>query len=343
MINDFRLDLLKNRVKIGEGRAESCSIKFNYDSAVMKGIQLDLRRFDLSNNDIEFNMFRDRIRPVLIRDGVETSLGVYMIMAAPKTIGETSDFLSVEGYDETMIVKQAAFEDRTFYASGSSYITIIQQILTTLGLTDIYVEDSDAVLPNDLEVATGDNCLDFINNLLDAINYQHLYADADGVIQIRQIKDPTAPEFIYRNREAFNIKPPIKLEQDIYSLPNVLIGIYSSPDFDEPIVYKKVNDDPQSLISTVSRGYKVVQKYELYNVASDNELEDYIDRLSFEAMQATERVTFSSIAEGGHEPNTAIQLDTDLVRGLFIEKEWDITIAQNSFTMNHTAERKVFV
>ena len=137
--------------------------------------------------------------------------------------------------------------------------------------------------------------------------------------------------------------PKLTESTDIYNLPNVIVGLYSSPDSDTPIVYKKVNDDPNSIISTMNRGYRVVKTVNLRSSSTETDLEDYVERVAFEAMQATESVEFSTAAEGGHEPNTAIQLDTENVRGLFVEKGWNMSISTGSFEMTHTAERKVFV
>lgn len=339
----FRVEILRNLVKIGEIRTENVYIKFDSRSEVMRGIQLDMKAVKMDAPGLVFDMFKDRIRPVLIEDDRESPLGIYMVMAAPETHSDTEDYISIEGYDETMLVKQAAFESRQFYAAGTEYLTIIQQILTSLNLPNVYVEENSATLADDLEAAVGENCLTFINNLLDAINYQHLYADSNGMLNIRKTVNPSEPQFIYRDGFAFNIKPPIKVETDIYNLPNVVVGVYSSPDKSDPIVYRSVNDNAESIISTVSRGYKVVKRVELRNAASAQDVEDYVKRMSFEYMQSTEKITFSTLAESGHEPSAALQMDTETVSGLFIEKEWDMRISQSQFEMNHTAERKVFV
>ena len=340
---DFRVEILRNYVKIGEIRTENVYIRFSSQSEVMRGIQLDMKAIKMDAPDLAFDRFKDRIRPVLIEDGKESPLGVYMVMAAPETHSDTEDYVSIEGYDETMLVKQAAFEDRQFFSSGTKYLTIIRQILTTLNLPNVYVEENDSTLADDLEAAVGENCLTFINSLLDAINYQHLYADSDGMLNIRKAVNPTDPQFIYRDNRAFNITPPIKVDTDIYNLPNVVVGVYSSPDKDDPIVYRSVNDDAESIISTVNRGYKVVKRVELRNAASAQDVEEYVKRMAFEYMQSTEKVAFTTLAEGGHEPSAALQLDTEKVKGLFIEKAWEMRISQNDYSMNHTAERKVFV
>ena len=344
MITDFRIDVLRNYVKAGEIFAESVNIHYSYSAEVMKGIRMQIHKVKMASDSLTFDYFKDRIQPVLIQDGVDKPLGVFMIMANPRTMSDVLDYVSVEGYDETMILKQAAFETRQFYAAGTKYTTIIESILTANGIANIYKVDTEATLQEDMEIAIGENCLEVINELLDAINYQHLWQDASGTFHVIPAPSPTAPDFKYTDRGTGDfLIDTIEEETDIYDLPNVVIGVWSSPDASDPIVYKKENDDPMSIISTVSRGYRVVKRVDLRSTASAAELQAYVERVAFEAMQATETVGFTTLAEAGHEPNTAVQLDTEDINGLFIETGWDMTISATSYSMKHTAERKVFV
>ena len=340
---DFRVDILRNRSKIGELNATSVKLNFDESKEVMKSMSVDMHGFRMSQSTITFDMFKDRLRPVLIIDGKESPLGIYMVMAAPKTITDTETYHTIEAYDETMLLKQSYFESRTYYPANTKFLDVVEDMLMTVGLTDFYIEESTSSASVDFEIAPGENYLETINNILDAINFQHIYEDANGIINIRKVRDQFAPQFIYRSLNDFTLFPKISENTDIYDLPNVIVGIYSSPDADAPIVYKKVNDDPNSIISTVSRGYKVVKTVEIRNNTTEEDLEGYVERMAFEAMQATETVEFTTAAEGGHEPNTAIQIDTENVRGLFVEKGWDMSISTGSFEMTHTAERKVFV
>ena len=343
MISDFRIDVLRDRVKIGEVLTDKARVDYDSSSAVMRSMSVEMYGTTVAESGFTFNKFKDRLRPVLISDGVESSLGVFMIVSAPRRVSETENTMSIEAYDESMIVKQAAFENRTHYAAGTQYLTIIQNILVGLGFSDILMDSSSAALAADIEYAPGDNYLEAINDMLDAMNYRHLYQDSNGIIQIRKIADPDSPQFVYRDKVNFSIIENIREESDIYDLPNVVIGVYSSPDSNTPTVYKKVNSDPNSAISTVNRGYKVVKMVNLYNSASQTDLKNYVDRIAFDAMQATESVTFETIAEGGHEMDSVIQIDVDGLAGLYVEKGWTIDASSGSYVMTHRAERKVFV
>lgn len=339
---DFRIDITRNHVKVGEAFAEDVQIHYDYNADVMKGMRFNLIKTKMSEG-ITFDMFKDRMRPVLISKGTEFPLGEFMIVSAPARYTDVVDYTEIEAYDETMIIKQASFEERTYYASGTKYTDIIQGILTSLGFANIRVDPSDATLTTALEAGVGDNCLTFINDMLDSMNYQHIYADATGDINVRKAVNPTEAQFTYSDTHNFALIKEVQKDTDIYDLPNVVIGVYSSADKSNPVVYKKVNDDPNSLISTVNRGYKVVKKVNVKNGATLADLTAYVDRIAFEAMQSTEKVTFSTIAEGGHEPNCAVQLDTADVKGLFVEKAWTISIGKSELSMSHVAERKVFV
>lgn len=343
MIYDFRLDILRNYVKIGEARVDSCSIIYNSEADCSRGIKTDLKEIRLSRGIEKFEMFSDRLRPVLISNGKEHPLGIYMIISAPRSVSETHNFYSVEAYDETMLLKQAKLERRLYYAAGTKYLNIVQALLTSLGFANIAVEDYNAALANDIEFAVGRSYLEVINVLLDAISYKHVHTDLNGNIVLAKQKNPTEPDFIYSDVRNFKIIPPIELGTDIYDLPNVVVGVYSSPDTGQPITYTKINDDPQSLISTVRRGYKVVKVVKLESSASLADLQDYVETTAFQAMQSTETVKFKTAAEGGHEYGCAVQIDTDQVKGLYVEKGWTMDLSARQFGMVHTVERKVLV
>ena len=343
MTYDFRVDILRNNAKIGEVKATNVKLNFDESKAVMKSMSIEMHGYKMTQNTLSFDMFKDRLRPVLLVDEKESPLGTYMVVAAPKTVTDVGTYYTLEAYDETMLLKQASFEDRAFYSAGTPFLTVVENMLADVGLSNLYIEESSASASVDFEIAPGENYLDTINSILDALNFQHIYADANGTINIRKVKEQNSPQFTYKDSGRYSLNPKLTLETDIYDLPNVIVGIYSSPDTNEPLVYKKVNDDPNSIISTISRGYKVVKTVNLRNSSEEQDLEGYVERIAFDAMQATESVTFETTAEDGHEPNTPIQIDTENVRGLFVEKGWDMSISAGSFQMSHRAERKVFV
>lgn len=371
---DFRMDILRNNIPIGVMLCRSVSIKYDSAAAVKRGMQCVLysdrqemseirkkvrdwiyfdgsRSFDGSWSfwdqiyetvTYSFDMFSDRLRPVLIEDGKESSLGTFMIIAAPKTLSETGSYLSIEAYDETMLLKQAALTQRAYYSTGTSYMSIISNLLTECGFANIISDSSSATLRTDREFEIGESYIDIINTLLEEMNYYPVYAGADGYIYLKKKTDKLAADFIYRDKKDFKLIGTIEENTDIYEKPNVLVGVISNPKL-APYTYTKVNSDPLSAVSTVRRGYRVVKVYKMSNMATEADLRDYIDAEMLGAMQTTETVRFLTIAESGHDYRSAIQLASDLISGFYIETEWQMDITVNSARMTHVAERKMFV
>ena len=333
---DFRIDILRNRVRIGMARCTAASINFRKEAEVCRGLKLTMSEIRMSKG-IKFEMFSDRIRPVLIVNDAEEFFGVFMVISSPEKISRTGSVYELEAYDETMMLKQAAFTERTLYAAGTKYLTIINSLLTDCGFSEVIETDCAAVLPADIEIAPGETFLDTINSLLDGINYQHVHADSQGRIQIQPIADKQTADHVYSG----HIIPPIERTTDIYDLPNVLIGKASTPDR-TPLRYVKENNNPSSAISILKRGYKVTKTYEANNIADQATLEAYIDQQFYKASQITETVKVTTELEGDHEFGDTVQLKTDLLSGLFEEVEWSLSLGANG-TMTHKLERKVFV
>lgn len=335
---DFRIDLLRNNVKIGEARCLSAEVTFRRSAEVCRGLRMTISSdFFRMSPGIQFDMFSDRIRPVLIQDGIEEYFGIFMIIANPQKLSDTGSTYEIEAYDETMTLKQATYTQRTNYAAGTKYITAISSILTTCGFSQVITADTDAVLPADVEIAPGESYLDTINTFLEGINYQAVHADSFGKIVIRPNINKATADHVYSNR----IIPPITRTTDIYDLPNVLVGMASDPDRN-PLYYVKENTDPQSAISIPRRGYRVMKTYNVRNIADQATLEAYINQKYLESTQVTETVQIETNLEGGHEYGDSVQLRTDLINGLFTEAEWSVSFGVNG-TMTHKLERKVFV
>lgn len=349
---DFRFDILRNGIVIGEALCTSAVIKFNRDAEVTRAMQLDMsydhirmskgiKSLGSETFTYVFQKFSDRIRPVIIVDGVEQFLGVFMIMATPEELNDTGSMIRLEAYDETMILKQAAFTERKTFLVGTEYLSAVNEMLTECGLVNVIETASDSVLMTDIEFAPGTTYLEAINTLLDGINYAHVHADSRGNIVVQPQPIRNTADHVYSDKKNQRIIPPIKRTTDIYSLPNVITGVVSLPEL-APITYTKINDDPASEISVPRRGYRVVQVHRLTNIADSQALKDFIDQKYLESSQVTEEATIETSPEGDHEFGDTVQIDTDLVTGLYTEREWQINVKADG-SMTHVLERRVFV
>lgn len=371
---NWRLDIIRRHVKIGEARLKSCNVDFVEDSEVTRTMKAVIPKdgfivqdYLVKQGDInvyfdgtrcfdgtwcffpitggwervhdEFDMFSDRLRPVMVINGEEYNFGDFMVIAAPMTYDGKEYSYNIEAYDETMILKESALVERKYYPAGTQYLDIIGSLLTDCGLSKVIVDDINAAITIDHEYAIGTPYLTIINGLLEEIGYSHIYAGASGYIYLTRDIIKTTVDYSYNEKNSTIIEP-ISTDTDIYSLPNVVVGYVSSPDIDGVMLYKRVNDSAKSVISTVRRGYNVVETHQFDDCPDAATLQRAVDQKFLESTQATETATISTMPDGNHPFGSYIALEFEDVNTVYREVGWSIEFGG---LMSHELERKVFV
>lgn len=370
----YRIDIIRGHVKIGEAKVKSCTVDFIEDSEVTRTMKVQIPKngFKLKDTLVrqneeyiyfdgikcfddtwcfssvagkwlsiknEFDMFSDRLRPVMVIDDDEYNFGDFMVIAAPLTDDGKEYFYDIEAYDETMTLKQAALTERKYYAAGTDYLSIIGSMLTDCGISKVYEEQTDAQITIDHEYAIGKPYLEIVNELLNEIGYSPIYSGANGYLYLTHKLTKQMADYTYSDENS-SIVDSIQTDTDIYSLPNVVIGFVSSPDLPTVMKYKRVNDNPKSVISTVNRGYNVVSAFELNDCPDLTTLQLAVDNKFLESTQATETVTITTMPDGNHPYGSFVNLGQNGTNGLFREVGWSIEFGGK---MTHHLERKAFV
>lgn len=371
---DWRLDIIRKHAKIGEAKIKSCSVDFVEDAEVTRTMRAKVPIDGFKVEDIlikqdeeniyfdgtrffngtwcfssvngkwvtvknTFDMFSDRLRPVLIINGVEHNLGDFIVIGAPLEDDGKEYVYDIEAYDETMIIKQSSLTERKFFTAGTQYLSVIGALLIDCGLTRILGDNTTAAITIDHEYGIGTPYLQIINELLDEINYSHVYAGTDGYLFLSQNKTKIVGDYTYTDQNSTLIDS-IKTDTDIYSLPNVIVGYTSSPDTNTVLKYTKVNNDPNSAISTTRRGYNVVETYQFDDCPDLATLTAAVNYKYLEATQATEKVTISTMPDGNHPYGSYVVLGQRKDNGLYREVGWSIEFGGQ---MTHELERKVYV
>lgn len=369
---NWRLDIVRRHTKIGEARIKSMSVNFVEDAEVTRTMKAVIPKTGFDTNSIEvlhkgaiffdgshcfdsswcfddgdkwefvkvdFDMFSDRLRPVMQVGDDEYNFGDFLVMAAPMTDDGREQLYNIEAYDETMLLKQSTLANRKYYAAGKKYLSIITELLTECGIDKIIKDDTNASITIDHEYAIGTNYLEIINDLLEEIGYSHVYAGADGYCFIRKDITKSVADFYYNDKNS-TITSAIKTDTDIYSLPNTIVGYVSSPDIATVLRAVRTNDNPNSVISTVRRGYSVVQSYQFDDCPDQETLSRAVDQKFLEASQATETAEIVTMPDKNHEYGSYIAFGHSDDNGIYREVEWSIVA---NGTMKHKLERKVFV
>lgn len=335
----FRFDIVENGVCIGQAFAlNKPSVKCDSDAEVKLSLSGE---FVLNIQDP--NWLKARIKPYLIIDGKESSLGEYLISQADDCTDKKGvKFWQIKGMDLGRIPQRSRTEKRVLFQAGQRYTDIVQSILLELGISRIIAIQSDATLKNDrADWEIGTSWIKIINSFLAEINYQSLWFDTEGNARIqphRQV-DGTVIDHRYESGELSQIKPQVDISSDIYKAYNVFTAMVSSPEYEEPMIAVSVNDIPTSRISTVNIGRVQAPIEKLDDIANQEELQKYVDNLRFQSMCSTETISFRT-ALNQHQVRDIVSIHHPQASGIYQETQWKMTLSFDG-EMTHTAQRVV--
>lgn len=304
---DFSYRVLRNGAFFGYLQAHTGSapmIRMNETAEIKTSLSGDFSTFvtDADGNLLEPNWLSDEIQPVMIVDGVEHSLGIFAMASVTPVEANGIQSMRVEAFDRCWRVRDTNAETRPYFASGTPYITAIEILLTGAGISTVLATPSGAVLAEDREDwEIGTSYLSIINQLLGEINYNPLFFTSEGYAILEPASVPAPSAIDHRISDAQDeiaegaaridqMLPQISRETDVYNTPNVFVCCCANPDKSENMVASAVNENPQSPLSVLRRGRRVVRVTQLDNIATLEELQAYADRQRNESLIGGETI-----------------------------------------------------
>ena len=299
----------------------------------------------------EINWYTDEIQPVLLINGTQNPLSV-IVPSRPIEAGDnTIKRLSVDGYDRCARVETVHTESVLHIPSGSSYISIIKQLLTAAGIYSVIATPSSATLQEDREDwDVGTSNLKIVNDLLSEINYSQLWFDSNGAAILRPVSTPNVNNIDHilsdsprdsRVEKIERILPNYSIDADVYDTPNVFICICSNPDKDADLVAVAVNDSPISPISTVNRGRRICKVFHLNNVASAADLQSYADNLCQESMTSTQIISVETALLPGWGVSDVTAIHYGDINAICTEESWSMNLTVGGI-MKHDLKKVVY-
>lgn len=159
----------------------------------------------------------------------------------------------------------------------------------------VFKVDNEEILHQDFVANTDDTWVTFLTDLVANAKYS-LGLDELGKVIFMPIQDTASlqPVWYFSDDNSSILQPNIEMTQDLYGIPNAVEVIYST---NKKYFYAKVtNDDPNSPISTVSRGREILHREmnpSTIGNPSQEQLEDYAKRLLRALSSLEYRVTYT--------------------------------------------------
>lgn len=345
---DFRYKILRNGADYGYLQAvsaptircdDSAAIKMSFSGAFMP----DAR--DASGDVIPVDFLSDEIEPILIIDGAEYTLGVFLPATVTPSESAGAAQMQIEAFDRCWRVRDVYSETLTFFAAGTPYLTAIESLLTQAGITAVLATPTAATLAEAREDWNiGTSYLTIVNDLLAEINYNPLWFNSSGVAVLEPASVPTAAN-IEHTLDAGNVEsliiPEISRQTDIYQAPNVFAAYCANPDKSGILTARAENTNPQSPLSIPRRGRRIMHVERLDNIASQALLQDYVDQKRNDSMISGETIRIQTALLPGYGVADVVALRYGEINAVCIDRAWSMSLTVGG-TMSHTLERVVY-
>lgn len=352
----IRYRLLRNGLDYGEIYADGApTLRMDGNGEIKMSMQGNFLPIavDSRGNSTEVDWLADEVKPILNINGEDFPLAVLMPAKVVPSKDKNKETLNVQFYDRCWRVRDMKVEGSLHLTAGTMYLDAVEQLLTSSGIGTIIKTPSTATLTEDREDwQTGVSYLTIVNQLLSEINYKQLWFNASGFAMLEPVSTPTAVNIqhtftgnkpdqrLQKEIEAIRVHPKITREMDIYQAPNVFVCICSNADKDAGLVAKAVNTNPQSPLSTMRRGRRIVQVVNVDNIASQAELQAYANKLLNESMITGETIRVETALQPGFGVEDVTAINYEDVFGICLEKQWEMQL-QAGGTMTHTLEKVV--
>lgn len=304
---------------------------------------------DVDGNALEPDWLSDEIQPVMTVDGTEYKLGIYAPATVTPQETEGVKTLWIEAYDRCWRVLDTYATSSVYFASGTKYLDAIEQLLSSSGISLVLKTETDATFPEAREDwPVGTSYLKIINELLAEISYNPLYFNAEGVAVLEPASVPSAENIEHilsddpepGEEQIDRMLPSISRETDIYQAANVFVCVCSNADKSGPLTATAENTNPQSPLSTVRRGRRIMKVTSVNNVADQAALQAYADKLRDESMMSGETIRVATALLPGWGVADVVGIRYGDLNAVCVEHSWDMDLRPGG-NMTHTLERVV--
>lgn len=341
----FRYELLDKELnKIGDlHNVQSGEVSHSAFATIKRTARFSL----IDRGDIDF--LNDRIKPYVRlwvqNQWVEFPQGVFLLSTPTRKDSTGRVTRDIEAYDGLLVLTDDKFEQRHIIQEGTLYYDAVKSILASAGISKYNIEYTDKVLARSIEFEPGREKLLAINELLNQINYTPLYVDANGIYTAAYYRSPLvkAIDYTYQDDELSVTYQGAEEELDLFSIPNKWVVVCSNPE-QEPLVSSYTNENPDSITSTVSRGRTIVDYREVTDIADQESLNAYVQRIAFEASQVYGKITFETAIMPMHDYSDVLEVDYSPlgITGKYSETSWTMPLSVGG-KMKHEIRKVVTI
>ena len=331
----FKYNLLDNTDTFKKQlyNVESCNINYTSLSRFKSSASIKMRE------DADIDYLNDRIQPIVILDGQEYPLGIYLICSPSRNINSVRITRDITCYSKLQLLDDDKVLERHYVPAGTN---VVNEVIRLIGTNSYSLVANTAQTLTSREWEIGTPKLDIINDLLAIINYTSLLVDSFGRFTAYPYVLPTERVHTITYQEGYDsiLIPDMTEDFDYFGVPNIFVRYTNNPDINPPLRVVYENNNPSSLTSTVKRGRPIVDPKEVSDVADLVTLTAICKKDAYNASDRYSHLDFETAINPVHGYLDCIWVKCGDINDKYIETSWSMDLKVGG-RMKHTARRVV--
>lgn len=238
-----------------------------------------------------------RIYLVTIQNGLRERhpLGTFLVQTPSLSFNGRLQNISVDAYTPLIELKESPPPLGYSILKNSNVMDFAYRLARERARAPVVKTECNTRLGMNFTASTDDTWLTFLSDLIANAKY-NFALDEMGRILLSPYQDTASlqPVWTYNDDNSSILYPEISVDRDLYGIPNVVEVIHSNGA--GYYFVRAVNDDPNSVTSTVSRGREIIHRVnnpDLVGKPTESQVKDYANQLLRELSVLEYTVTYT--------------------------------------------------
>ena len=238
-----------------------------------------------------------RIYLITIQNGLRERhpLGTFLVQTPSLNFNGRLQNISVDAYTPLIELKESPPPLGYSILKNSNVMDFAYRLARERARAPVVKTECNTLLGMNFTASTDDTWLTFLSDLIANAKY-NFALDEMGRILLSPYQDTASlqPVWTYNDDNSSILYPEISVDRDLYGIPNVVEVIHSNGA--GYYFVRAVNDDPNSVTSTISRGREIIHRVnnpDLVGKPTESQVKDYANQLLRELSVLEYTVTYT--------------------------------------------------
>lgn len=204
-------------------------------------------------------------------------LGTFLVQTPSSTFNGKRRSVTMDAYTPLIELKEKVIPLGYFIPKDENIMDYAYRLTRNYLRAPVVRAKSDEVLRDYFVANEDDNWATFLSDLIANAKYGFAI-DELGQIMYSPVQDAASlqAKYTFNDDNSSILYSDITMDHDLYGIPNVIEVVYSTGH--EYLYSRMVNRDPNSPVSTISRGREIIKRItdiQLPGLATQNQLDEY--------------------------------------------------------------------